>query len=203
MEQSKACTKCGQIKLLSEFAINKHHRDGRQSACKQCYALKYQWDKSPRPCAYCQELYLPTKRYQKWCSGRCKQRPALEAKKLPNTKLCLRCGKSLEGMFVRAIYCSRSCGSMDHAVKHRSTNTVRTARRRLIIERDDWTCYLCSKKLTYSEIHIDHLVPYSRGGSSDSSNLSVACAFCNISRGNRIGIEQLHRLRELRESNDY
>jgi hypothetical protein len=32
----KACSRCGEVKLLSEFYHHKNHRDGHQSACKKC-----------------------------------------------------------------------------------------------------------------------------------------------------------------------
>lgn len=32
----KACTKCGETKALGQFHTNQQHRDGRNSACKEC-----------------------------------------------------------------------------------------------------------------------------------------------------------------------
>ena len=58
-----------------------------------------------------------------------------------------------------------------------------------IIHRDKWTCYLCGAKLKYDEIHLDHLVPLSRGGENTKENLAVACAECNIAKGNRTPAE--------------
>ena len=35
----KTCTKCKEIKSLSEFAKDKYKKDGRRSNCKECYSL--------------------------------------------------------------------------------------------------------------------------------------------------------------------
>lgn len=203
MEQSKTCTKCRQIKPLSEFAPNKQHRDGRQSACKKCYMSKYnQWDKSGYKCQHCQNSFMPKLREQKYCSVECKRKAQWLKNRVHNYALCLRCGASLYGKNTKAVYCSKTCKSMDHTFKHRGAGPkqLRTARRRLIIERDKQICYLCNQFVEYKKIDIDHLIPRTRGGSSDACNLSVTCQTCNRGRGNRIGIEQLVRLFELRPS---
>ena len=52
--------------------------------------------------------------------------------------------------------------------------------RRRIIDRDGFECQSCGAK---DEIQIDHIIPISRGGSSDDDNLQVLCAPCNRSKG--------------------
>lgn len=39
--------------------------------------------------------------------------------------------------------------------------------------------------------HIDHIVPFSEGGPTVPSNLTLACATCNISKGNRFLLLQV------------
>jgi 5-methylcytosine-specific restriction endonuclease McrA len=63
--------------------------------------------------------------------------------------------------------------------------------RAYIIMRDGSRCHLCGKKCRPHDIHLDHLVPISRGGSHDESNLRVACAACNVSKQARPMGEQL------------
>lgn len=45
-------------------------------------------------------------------------------------------------------------------------------------------CYYCQCKLV--EYHVDHIVPLSRGGSNDPSNLVLACPTCNISKRDKL-----------------
>lgn len=49
-----------------------------------------------------------------------------------------------------------------------------------IMERDGYVCYLCGKECSHDEIHIDHVMPISRGGKHVASNLRVACSTCNL-----------------------
>jgi 5-methylcytosine-specific restriction endonuclease McrA len=49
-------------------------------------------------------------------------------------------------------------------------------------KRQKGKCYYCSIKLG-KEYHADHVVPLSRGGSNDISNIVLACPFCNESKG--------------------
>lgn len=58
--------------------------------------------------------------------------------------------------------------------------------RRAVIDRDGFRCGLCGGDVDPSDVHIDHILPYSLGGSSDLDNLQVAHSLCNIRKGNRI-----------------
>jgi 5-methylcytosine-specific restriction endonuclease McrA len=55
-----------------------------------------------------------------------------------------------------------------------------------IVARDNSTCYLCGLWLNDNEIHLDHVIPVSKGGLHDPSNIKVACAYCNLSKGAKI-----------------
>ena len=55
--------------------------------------------------------------------------------------------------------------------------------RRRVLNRDQWTCHYCGKKLFNSDATVDHLVPLSRGGERlDANNLVAACRSCNSSK---------------------
>ena len=61
-------------------------------------------------------------------------------------------------------------------------------RRELVLTRDNFTCQYCGEK--DGEMHIDHVVPISRGGTNDIENLAVACADCNSSKGQKMLITE-------------
>lgn len=63
---------------------------------------------------------------------------------------------------------------------------VEKVRRSHIIERDNSTCYLCGKLCGPKEIHLDHVVPLSRGGHHSAANLRVSCPHCNLSKGSKL-----------------
>lgn len=52
--------------------------------------------------------------------------------------------------------------------------------RAAIFERDGWACMYCGDSA--GPLECDHIVPISRGGSNDKSNLVTACRRCNRSK---------------------
>lgn len=53
--------------------------------------------------------------------------------------------------------------------------------RRKILERYQYRCVFCGD---YRNLHIDHVVPLSKGGTNDESNLQVLCRTCNLKKSN-------------------
>ena len=48
-------------------------------------------------------------------------------------------------------------------------------------------CGICKKRIEpWEPMHVDHIVPISRGGSRDRKNLQAAHALCNLRKGNRM-----------------
>lgn len=67
--------------------------------------------------------------------------------------------------------------------------------KRAIFRRDNYTCTYCGHRGNAQTLHVDHIVPLSRGGADDPSNLTTACWLCNLQKGTRTGWEyQLWRL---------
>lgn len=59
--------------------------------------------------------------------------------------------------------------------------------RRKIMERDDYTCQICGKRMPdLVGLQIDHIVPVSKGGKTIPSNLQVLCSVCNQSKSNKM-----------------
>lgn len=51
-------------------------------------------------------------------------------------------------------------------------------------KRQKGKCYYCSKKI--AKYHVEHVVPISRGGTNDISNIVLSCPSCNQKKGNRL-----------------
>lgn len=63
-----------------------------------------------------------------------------------------------------------------------------------VFRRDNYSCQYCGSQ--GKNLTIDHVVPKSRGGSSNWENVVVACQRCNVKKGNRTLREaQMHLLR--------
>lgn len=61
------------------------------------------------------------------------------------------------------------------------------ALREQIKRRDNYTCQLCGKYMPDEVgLHIDHIIPISKGGKSVPSNLQVLCSKCNGKKSNRL-----------------
>ena len=60
------------------------------------------------------------------------------------------------------------------------------ALRAAVIERDGYICQLCGGQVEPSDVHIDHIKPYSKGGQHVLGNLQVAHSLCNIRKGARV-----------------
>ena len=44
-------------------------------------------------------------------------------------------------------------------------------------------CYWCSEKVTTKNLHVDHIIPLSRGGQDTWDNICASCDKCNMSKG--------------------
>lgn len=53
-----------------------------------------------------------------------------------------------------------------------------------VIERDGTSCCYCGKFLSEEQITMEHIVPDSKRGTYNATNLTVSCAYCNNKRGN-------------------
>ena len=66
-----------------------------------------------------------------------------------------------------------------------SRNGQRQKIKEYIINRDGYTCCYCNTILSYQQITLEHIVPDSKGGTFNSTNLTVSCYYCNNRRGNQ------------------
>ena len=56
-----------------------------------------------------------------------------------------------------------------------------------ILRRDNFTCQYCGGR--DHPLTVDHVIPKSRGGKTDWTNVVVACKPCNMKKGNRTATE--------------
>lgn len=76
----------------------------------------------------------------------------------------------------------------------RGTRTITPQIRRDLIDeyrRKNILCSECGQELgAYDDhLHIDHIVPKSKGGSDDLSNLQVIHRLCNLRKSNKLKLE--------------
>jgi 5-methylcytosine-specific restriction enzyme A len=55
-----------------------------------------------------------------------------------------------------------------------------------VLTRDDYKCVYCGRSSQQIDLEIDHIMPYSKGGSNQIDNLQTLCFDCNRGKGARI-----------------
>ena len=60
--------------------------------------------------------------------------------------------------------------------------------RRKVAAKAHHRCGYCltSQRISGAQMHIDHMIPISKGGASDETNMWLACAWCNSYKGDKI-----------------
>ena len=56
-----------------------------------------------------------------------------------------------------------------------------------VLSRKKFCCSYCNRVQPISEVHFDHIIPLSKGGSHSVENLCVSCQTCNLKKGARLG----------------
>lgn len=57
--------------------------------------------------------------------------------------------------------------------------------RRVLFNRDGWTCLYCGRLVTRETASVDHVLPKSMGGKKTWKNCATACKQCNKKKANR------------------
>ena len=140
-------------------------------------------------CEWC-STQLPAVRRRRFCSSTCAAALRWNRERGPKPP-CDWCGAYLPPHHTR--FCSKQCAwaRADYIRRQAGRTTYDLRRlidRRAIGVRDGWRCQICASKLRLldldprHEFTIDHIVPFSRGGTDDPSNLRTACRSCNSRR---------------------
>lgn len=77
-----------------------------------------------------------------------------------------------------------------------------------VFKRDKFTCQYCGRSVPEVILHVDHIVPVSKGGKNDILNLITSCQECNLGKGARelsddsIVKKQQRQIQEMAERNE-
>ena len=63
---------------------------------------------------------------------------------------------------------------------------ISTSTRVDVLKRDNYRCVFCGATAKDTQLQIDHIVPFSKGGSHDLGNLQTLCVECNRGKSDRI-----------------
>ena len=105
---------------------------------------------------------------------------------------CLDCGHKYlaNGCDIWLRKCP-ACGITNKRQNNSTTNIKKSTRaisdklRYQVLKRDNFKCCACGAspaKDPSVELHIDHIIPWSKGGESTLENLQTLCSKCNIGK---------------------
>jgi 5-methylcytosine-specific restriction endonuclease McrA len=184
VEQYKTCTKCGQIKNLSEFYKRLASKDGLRSSCADCDKL-YKKTKS------LESKKRDSARASSWNKNNQERRSEIrkksERKNSENAKRSAR--ESYKKNRDKRLALGKVMRDMKSPAEKRLKTLKARARKRgcevflvtpkelaKIIQRP---CMYCGLK---GPSEIDHLIPLEKRGSHSLGNLVPACRSCNASK---------------------
>lgn len=73
--------------------------------------------------------------------------------------------------------------------KHRTSRNINTRLRFKVLSRDNFKCCFCGAspaKNPSVELHVDHIIPWSKGGETVIDNLQTLCSKCNLGKSDLI-----------------
>lgn len=203
MTEYKACSKCKQVKPLSEFHKSKAAKSGHKPACKAC---KSEANKTYR--AENKELIKSIKK--NWYRNNPEKVKEYQAKAKQNLRLNPEYSKNYyEKNKAKLNAKHREWRAKNHKkareieknyrLKNPQVGRLQSQRRRalkmqngifLVTVNDSIkilknSCFYCGQ----DSQHLDHVIPLTRGGRHSLGNLVASCAKCNISKNNKTIME--------------
>ena len=70
---------------------------------------------------------------------------------------------------------------------HRTKRDIGLRLRFMVMKRDNFKCCMCGRSPATTpglELHIDHIIPWSKGGETTFDNLQTLCSDCNLGKSN-------------------
>lgn len=166
MTDAKTCTKCRQVKAVSEFATDNAKADGLRSNCKSCArATRVAYETANRSLVLERgRAYVRDPETVRQKAARRRATDVERAREDSRRHRARRFGADLGPIDAEAVW-----------------------------QRDGGRCQLCGEPVSrdvawpaWGSPSIDHVLPLTRGGLHVMENVTLAHLGCNKSKGNRI-----------------
>jgi len=195
---SKKCTKCGDVKLYSEFYRQKKTKDGYRTMCKECtkVASRYYYKNNREwALAYAKEYNHnhkeQTLRTKRQYEQRHHEKRIISRKKYyKDHKEYFSKWHKQYGQTVKGRFSSQKASQKRRAIKANAECEIFEPVE--ILERDNYICQYCGRKTRpdfKNPFHalypnVDHIVPLSLGGPHTKQNTQCLCRQCNVKKRN-------------------
>jgi hypothetical protein len=105
-------------------------------------------------------------------------------------EICLEFLSWRSGVAVKEIERETHLTTRPHQNKihHKTTRGMSLSLRYDVLKRDNFRCVSCGRSPATEpdiKLHIDHIVPWSKGGETVIDNLQSLCSRCNIGKSNK------------------
>jgi len=171
MASEKVCTRCDEIKPLTEFHRYSRNKDGRTSDCKQCRRVNtLKWVETNN------ERHRSNSRSY-WASHKEEKRKYDK----------FRYSENVEGQRERhrIYYANNKDVFLRNSHKRRARLSCSVPQRWVKGETDNSLCYWCGVDLASVKSHLEHIMPISLGGPAVDSNEVFSCEGCNWSKNDK------------------
>jgi len=71
--------------------------------------------------------------------------------------------------------------------------------RKRVYSKTNGKCIYCAEAITLESMHVDHLYPFSKGGSNDIHNLMPSCRYCNLHKSDKLVAPMIIRKEVIKE----
>jgi len=174
----KICSKCGLTKNFDDFYKRKSSKDGLRSECKDC---KKKHDKQ----------YNKDNKQTINEKKRASYHNNIE-KEHERAKMFYKDNPDYFKEWRKNYYQEHKEETQAQRMKRRALEKevtigyVPSKPKSELYKRDKGICGICNNYVEYDNVHIDHIVPLSKGGEHSMSNLQLSHSWCNLKKGNKI-----------------
>lgn len=196
--ETKSCMHCGEIRFVTDFKKNKCSLDGRDWVCVDCRkdaSRNKNVEASQGEGFYIPDIVLcgvgRTQSYQNCCLGCQKYFFCIQRVRQLTDLFCDDCTADALKLSDRNWSTVNYVGNIvGWVVIVPAADTVRKYKNfKAVFRRDGHQCRYCGyspeQSETYVPFHVDHVKPWSVGGSNAMDNLVVACRTCNLCVSNK------------------
>jgi len=202
LRDHKTCKTCGVYKETAHFTRHRTAVDGLKSSCKTCVAAYEKRRKAlarkPRRILSGSEkrerrriwsLNSRSKNRARYNAVRRRSRAKHRATTTAATRAYYWRNRARQIERVAQYFKRYPEKKSQHEAKRRAQQ--RSARSEkvdyaLIMVRDRMRCHTCGGKVKRAELHFDHVIPLSKGGTHVTENIAVSHARCNLSKGAKV-----------------
>ncbi|NET07379.1 MAG: HNH endonuclease [Merismopedia sp. SIO2A8] len=82
-------------------------------------------------------------------------------------------------------YAATKSQSKQKQGKNKRSRHIHPSVRVSVLHRDNYKCVFCGRTSSEVKLEVDHILPFSKGGKNDISNLQTLCFDCNRGKGAR------------------